>query len=178
MRADYNTLHKRMKYWVDMYYYNNRKVISLEACARMLSNMLYQKRFFPIYAFCILGGIDSTGSPALYTYDAIGSYQKTRIASVGSGGTLAEPILDSVILRHHRQHLDATTTTTSSSSDASASNNNTDDDWNPSPEKGVEYSHQVFTAVSERDIYTGDAVEIYLITTKGITRYIRPLKQD
>ena len=179
MRADYNTLHKRMKYQIDMYKYNNRKEITLEAAAQLLQNILYGSRFFPIYAFCILGGIDSTGTPTLFNYDAIGSYQKVRGTAAGSGSDLALPILDSLILRHHRmppEHTQTTTTTTSSTTPPPG----------PHPvgagelsvDQGIEYAHQVFASVSERDIYTGDAVEIYVVTKESLQKILRPLKMD
>ena len=182
MRADYNTLHKRMKYQIDMYKYNNRKEITLEAAAQLLQNILYGNRFFPIYAFCILGGVDSTGTPTLFNYDAIGSYQKVRGTAVGSGSDLALSILDSLILRHHRMpqgHSNTTTTTTSSTStEAHPVGAGPVGAGELSVDQGIEYAHQIFASVSERDIYTGDAVEIYVVSKDGVQKILRPLKMD
>ncbi|KAH7826766.1 putative Proteasome subunit beta type-1 [Monocercomonoides exilis] len=166
MRAEYATLHKSMLYDIEMYKYKNHKDISLPECAQLLQNTLYSHRFFPIYAFCILGGLDEAGKPALYAYDAIGSYQKTKVSAVGSGGQLVEPVLDSLILRHHRQKVPSEGDPTG------------DKDWNPSEEKAIEYAHQALISAAERDIHTGDFAEIYVINKTGVKRIIKELKFD
>ncbi len=35
-----------------------------------------------------------------------------------------------------------------------------------------------YTVATERDIYTGDSVDIFVITSKGIEKLEFPLKQD
>jgi 20S proteasome subunit beta 6 len=102
MKSDYSVLHKKLQIALDVYKYRNNKEMTLAACAQYLSNMLYQRRFFPIYSFCLLGGLNETGEGVVYSYDAIGSFKEVRVASVGSGGELSEPLLDSYILQQHR----------------------------------------------------------------------------
>lgn len=48
-----------------MYEHQHGKKMSLAAVAQMLSNTLYFRRFFPFYAYCVLGGLDEQGSCAL-----------------------------------------------------------------------------------------------------------------
>ena len=62
----------------------------------MLSVTLYQKRFFPYYAFNILCGQKEDGSFICYGYDAIGSYEHFKFGSCGSGGKLITPVLDKI----------------------------------------------------------------------------------
>lgn len=94
--------------------------MSCPAMAQLLSNTLYYKRFFPYYAFNVLGGLDSEGTwlPCLwfqfyvtfpltsyfllgkigkgcvFTYDAVGSYERVGYSAQGSGSTLITPFLD------------------------------------------------------------------------------------
>lgn len=60
-QADATVLHKSLMTRLAMYEHDNGKRPSVTAIAQMLSNMLYYKRFFPYYAFCALGGVDSEG---------------------------------------------------------------------------------------------------------------------
>lgn len=62
--------------------------------SQMLSNTLYHKRFFPYYTFNLVAGLDEEGCGAVYTYDAIGSYERTGYGCQGSGKDLMQPVLD------------------------------------------------------------------------------------
>lgn len=68
-----------------MYKHNHRKPIACEAMAQHLANTLYQKRFFPYYTFNLLAGLDAKGVGAVYTYDAVGSYERCGFSAMGSG---------------------------------------------------------------------------------------------
>lgn len=57
--------------------------------ANLLSQVLYSRRGFPYYSFCIVAGIGK-----VYVYDAIGSYEAVQAATAGTGRELLQPILD------------------------------------------------------------------------------------
>lgn len=80
-----------------MYQHDNEAPMTTASVAQLLMNTLYSRRFFPYYAFCILGGIDAEGKGAVYTYDAIGSYDRATRAAQGSGGHLMIPLLDNLV---------------------------------------------------------------------------------
>ena len=60
--------------------------------AKMFSNMLYERRFFPLYTQTIVGGI--VGEPKIYTLDPGGSVLPDDYAAVGSGAESALGVLD------------------------------------------------------------------------------------
>jgi 20S proteasome subunit beta 6 len=73
--------------------------MSVQAAAQYLFTVLYGNRFFPKYAYCILGGIDKDGKARLYSYDPVGSYSKEgeRRAAAGAASSLIVPFLDNQV---------------------------------------------------------------------------------
>ncbi|KAJ7241355.1 hypothetical protein O6H91_Y438000 [Diphasiastrum complanatum] len=86
-QADIRTLQKHLDA-------RHKVAMSCPAMAQLLSNTLYYKRFFPYYAFNVVGGLDNEGKGCVYTYDAVGSYERVGYSSQGSGMQLIMPVLD------------------------------------------------------------------------------------
>jgi 20S proteasome subunit beta 6 len=80
-----------------MYRHDNGCSPSIGSLAQLLMNTLYGRRFFPYYAFCLLGGIDANGKGVLYSYDAVGSHDNVTRGAMGSGGQLMIPLLDNLV---------------------------------------------------------------------------------
>ena len=60
--------------------------------AKMMSNMMYERRFFPLLTQVIVGGV--VDNPTIYTLDPLGSVLPDEYAAVGTGAEMALGILD------------------------------------------------------------------------------------
>ena len=60
--------------------------------AKMMSNMMYERRYFPLLTQVIVGGV--VDKPVLYTLDPLGSVLPDEYAAVGTGAEMALGILD------------------------------------------------------------------------------------
>lgn len=63
----------------------------------MLSITMYQKRFFPYYSFCLLGGLDAEGKGAVFSFDPVGSFERETHRAGGSAASLIQPLLDNLV---------------------------------------------------------------------------------
>jgi len=60
--------------------------------AKMMSNMMYERRFFPLLTQVIVGGL--VDKPVIFTLDPLGSVLPDDYAAVGTGAEMALGILD------------------------------------------------------------------------------------
>ncbi len=60
--------------------------------AKMMSNMMYERRYFPLLTQVIVAGI--VDKPVLYTLDPLGSVLPDEYAAVGTGAEMALGVLD------------------------------------------------------------------------------------
>jgi len=156
MKADIETLHKNLLARLEMYKHQIGKSMSTPAIAQMLSNTLYYKRFFPYYTFNVLGGIDDKGLGCVYSYDAVGSFERVAYSSSGTGQALVQPLLDNQIRKNQLNILQTDVAV-----------NEVEDLIKDS-----------FNSAGERDIYTGDYVDMITVTSTGIKTAKFDLKFD
>ena len=147
MYADYVELQKMLKVKLLSYEYKMGRLPTTESIAHLISKTLYGRRFFPYYTFNLVAGLDKDGRGVVYGYDAIGSYGPDKALSQGSGGHMIIPYLDSEFVGY---------------------NNPIQDKKAPkSIEEAVEIVYKAFVGAAERDIYTGDSCEIWVLDKSG-----------
>merc|ERR1712061_801893 len=103
-----------------------------------------------------LAGVNENGEGAVYHYDAIGSYESVPYTTSGSGSALVMSVLDCQIAKLNQPKEEA--------------------DY--SLENIVPLCQDVLASVGERDIFTGDSGEIFVIRACSITKTEFELKQD
>ncbi len=69
-----------------------KREIPPNTIAKMMSNMMYERRFFPLLTQVIVGGV--VGKPVIYTLDPLGSVLPDTYAAVGTGAESALGVLD------------------------------------------------------------------------------------
>jgi len=69
-----------------------KRDIPPNSIAKMISNMMYERRFFPFLTQVIIGGF--VDKPSIYTLDPLGSVLPDEYAAVGTGAEMALGVLD------------------------------------------------------------------------------------
>lgn len=69
-----------------------KREIPPNTIAKMMSNMMYERRFFPLLTQVIVGGV--VDKPVIYTLDPLGSVLPDEYAAVGTGAEMALGVLD------------------------------------------------------------------------------------
>jgi 20S proteasome subunit beta 6 len=146
-------LHTRIR----MYNYQHEKVMSTQSIAQLTSTILYGHRFFPYYTFTLIGGLDEGGRGAVYSFDPVGSFEREVFRAGGSAAALIQPFLDSQIGRKNQTAPSDTPITL---------------------EFALKIAKDAFTSAAERDIYTGDNVQIWIITQDGCRQESFPIRRD
>lgn len=146
--ADAEALVSRIKIRLEMYQHTHGRSMPLHAIARMLSTILYSKRFFPYYVYNILGGIDEEGRGAVYGYDPVGSYERIVCCASGAAQGLLQPFLDNQVMFKNQMPTPETSI----------------------PEPGhLPLPHALrivmdsFTSATERHIEVGDGLEVFIV---------------
>ncbi|KAK9447964.1 nucleophile aminohydrolase [Limtongia smithiae] len=161
--ADGDALVRRLGQSVQMYEYNHGKPISVSACARLVQNMLYGKRFFPFYVHTIIAGLDENGVGAVYSFDPVGSYEREQCRAGGAAANLIMPFLDNQV--NFKNQYDAATGEPRVVSYLTL-------------EETLKLVKDAFSSATERHIHVGDCLEIKIVTKDGVRAEYFPLKRD
>ena len=92
--ADAQTLVDIMQAECNLYQFGRFTKIPISAAARLFSNILFSRRYFPYIAQIIIGGVDSSG-PRIFTLDPVGSLiEENTFYATGSGTPYAIGVLE------------------------------------------------------------------------------------
>jgi len=150
--ADGNQVVKRIKQRLEWYKYAHNKEMPLKAIARLVQTLLYGRRFFPYYAYVILGGIEADGTGAVYSFDPVGSYEREYCRAAGAAQSLLQPLLDNQIYFKNQQPADPT---------------NPPIPGNLPLSDVLDLVVDAFTSATERHIEVGDGLEVYVVLAPG-----------
>eukprot|EP00091_Calanus_sinicus_P022127 TRINITY_DN6881_c0_g1_i2.p1 TRINITY_DN6881_c0_g1~~TRINITY_DN6881_c0_g1_i2.p1 ORF type:complete len:219 (+),score=94.62 TRINITY_DN6881_c0_g1_i2:49-657(+) len=139
------------------YRHTHNKSMSTPAAAQMMATMLYHKRFFPYYISNILAGLDENGKGCVYSYDPVGHSEKATYRAGGSAVSLLQPLLDNQVGLMNMENVDKKPI---------------------SMENAINIIHDVFISAAEREIHTGDGIELNIITKDGVQQQGLPLRRD
>ena len=140
-----------------MYTQDHNKTITTPALAQLISNMLYNKRFFPYYISNIIGGLDEEGKGVLYSYDPVGHCERNMYRAGGSSAALVQPLLDNQIGLKNQTGVQPR---------------------DLSVDSAIKIIKDVFISAAERDIYVGDSIDIRIISKDGIRKETFNLRRD
>ncbi|PIA28560.1 hypothetical protein AQUCO_06800013v1 [Aquilegia coerulea] len=131
-----------------VYQHQHNKQMRCPAMGQLLSNTLYYKRFFPYYAFNVLGGLDSEGSDKAHRDLVLRS--SCLCWTINWNLLVLSYYLPRFVLKCLMLSLN----------------------------EAVDLVKDVFASATESDIYTGDRVEIVIVNAEGIRREYVELRKD
>jgi proteasome beta subunit len=91
--SDMQILAREAGAYVTLYSYERERSASVRTTAKIMANLLFERRMFPLLTQTIIGGVDQEG-PSLFVLDPIGSLIQDKFTSVGSGAEVAMGLLE------------------------------------------------------------------------------------
>ena len=76
-----------------LYKLTNHRKMPVSAAARLIANLLFSSRYYPLLTQVLIGGVDDTG-PHVYSLDPLGSLTEEKCVATGSGSPIAYGVLE------------------------------------------------------------------------------------
>jgi len=96
--GDVQVLARYLKAEVSLYRLRRSAQLTVEGAATLLANILSGNRYYPYWAWMLLGGVDAKGGH-LFSIDAGGGCIEDKYASVGSGQMMVYGLLEEAYSR-------------------------------------------------------------------------------
>src|SRR3989337_3355730 len=81
--SDMQILIREVEAYANLFRVDANRPISVKSAAKVMSNLLFNRRLFPLITQTIVGGMDDEGA-SLYVLDVLGSVIPDKYAAVGS----------------------------------------------------------------------------------------------
>lgn len=118
-----------------------KREIPPNSISKMMSNMMYERRFFPLLTQVIVGGV--VDKPVIYTLDPLGSVLPDDYAAVGTGAEMALGVLDPMFEKLSQENKQLT------------------------EKEAIDLAKKSIKAASMRDSFSGDGIDILVLTKDG-----------
>ena len=136
--ADMQILMRQIEALARLRALDTRREVAPNSIGKLISVMLFERRYFPLLTQIIVGGIDPyTDKPAIYTLDPIGSILPDEYAAVGTGAEMAIGVIESM----YRQGM--------------------------SEQEARDLAIRAIKAAVARDAASGDGADMLMITKNG-----------
>ncbi len=76
-----------------LYKLNTGRPMPVNSAARLVANLFFSSRLFPMIAQVLVGGVDATG-PHVFSLDPFGSLTEEKCVATGSGSPIAYGVLE------------------------------------------------------------------------------------
>ena len=91
--SDMQILAREVEAQAKLFAFDAKRPMTVNAAAKVMSNILFNRRMFPLIIQTIVGGMDGD-KPAIYVLDVLGSLLPDDYAAVGSGAQMATGVLE------------------------------------------------------------------------------------
>jgi proteasome beta subunit len=91
--ADMQILSREIEAQANLFSMEVGRSISVRAAAKLMANILFNRRYAPLITQTIVAGLDEEGA-SLYVLDVLGSLISDKYAAVGSGTEIAVGVLE------------------------------------------------------------------------------------
>jgi proteasome beta subunit len=91
--SDMQMLIREVEAYANLFTLDTGRKIPVRSAAKVMSNLLFGRRYFPLITQTIVGGVDEEGA-SIYVLDVLGSVIPDKYAAVGTGAEIATGVLE------------------------------------------------------------------------------------
>jgi len=91
--SDMQVLIRDVEAYANLFRLDTGRPMPVKSAAKVMSNLLFSRRLFPLITQTVVGGIDEEG-PSIYSLDVLGSLLPDKYTAIGSGAEIAIGVLE------------------------------------------------------------------------------------